>query len=106
MIFLGQYTVIKYSKLPEGYVPVIKREVAETTIDPYLPNIAMMLEEAHKLGVSIPTASIYQEIQKLGYRGSLRWMQDVVLRHDIRNKVKDEEPLVRFETDPDKQMQV
>ena len=103
---IARDTVIKYSKLPEGYMPVIKREVTETTVDPYLPNIAMILEEAHKLGVHVPTASIYQEIQKLGYRGSLRWMQDVILRHDIRRKVKDEEELIRFETDPGHQMQV
>ena len=103
---IARDTVIKYSKLPEGYIPVIKREVAETTVDPYLPKIAMMLEEAHKLGVLIPNASIHQEIQKLGYRGSLRWMNDIVLRHDLRQKVKDEEPLVRFETDKGMQMQV
>ncbi len=103
---IARDTVIKYSKLPEGYMPVIKREATETTVDPYLPNIAMILEEAHKLGVHVPTASIYQDIQKLGYRGSLRWMQDVILRHDIRRKVKDEEELVRFETEPGHQMQV
>jgi len=103
---IARDTVIKYSKLPEGYMPVIKREVCETTVDPYLPNIAMILEEAHKLDVHVPTASIYQDIQKLGYRGSLRWMQDVILRHDIRRKVKDEEELVRFETEPGHQMQV
>jgi len=103
---IARDTVIKYAKLPEGYIPVIKREVHETTVDPYLPNIAMILEEAHKLDVHVPTASIYQDIQKLGYRGSLRWMQDVILRHDIRRKVKDEEELVRFETDPGHQMQV
>ena len=58
---IARDTVIKYSKLPEGYVPVIKREVAETTVDPYLQNIARMLEEAYKLGVLIPNASIHQE---------------------------------------------
>lgn len=103
---IARDTVIKYSKLPESYIPVIQREVHETTVDPYLPNIAMILEEAHKLNVHVPTASIYQDIQKLGYRGSLRWMQDVILRHDIRRKVKDEEELVRFETEPGHQMQV
>ncbi|MCK9473018.1 IS21 family transposase [Sulfurimonas sp.] len=103
---INRDTVAKYAKLPEGYIPVIKRESVETTVDSYLPNIARMLEEAYKLGVSIPSSSIYQEIQKLGYRGSLRWMNDVVLRHGLRQKVKDEEPLVRFETDPGKQMQV
>ena len=103
---INRDTVAKYAKLPEGYVPVIKREAVSTTVDPYLPNIARMLEEAHKLGISIPATSIYQEIQKLGYRGSLRWMQDVILRHELRRKVKDEEPLIRFETTKGQQMQV
>ena len=71
---ISRDTVAKYSKLPEGYIPVIKRDAVSTTVDPYLPNVASMLEEAHKLEVSIPSSAIYQEIQKLGYRGSLRWM--------------------------------
>ncbi|HHD75287.1 MAG TPA: IS21 family transposase [Campylobacterales bacterium] len=103
---ISRDTVAKYAKLPEGYVPAIKRESVSTTVDPYLPTIARMLEEAHKLGVSIPNTAIYQEIQKLGYRGSLRWMKDIMLRHELRQKVKDEEPLVRFETDLGQQMQV
>ena len=103
---ISRDTVAKYAKLPEGYAPVIKREPVDTTVDPYLPNIARMLEEAYKLGVLIPNASIYQEIQKLGYRGSLRWMNDVILRNQLRQKVKDEEPLVRFETKKGQQMQV
>jgi transposase len=103
---ISRDTVAKYAKLPEGYIPVIKREPVETTVDPYLPNIARMLEEAHKLGVSIPNTSIYDEIAKLGYRGSLRWMKDIMLRYELRQKVKDEEPLVRFETNKAQQMQV
>ena len=99
-------TVAKYAKLPEGYIPVIKRTPAETTVDPYLPHIAKMLEKAHELDVLIPSASIYTEIQKLGYRGSLRWMQEIIQRHELRRKVEEEEPLVRFETQPGQQMQV
>ena len=103
---ISRDTVARYAKLPEGHVPIIKREAVDTTVDPYLPNIAKMLEEAHKLGVKIPNTGIYHEIQKLGYRGSLRWMNDVVRRHEIHRKVKDEEPLVRFETEKGHQMQV
>jgi len=99
-------TVAKYAKLPEGYIPAIKRQPAQTTVDPYLPHIAKMLEEAHRMDVHIPSASIYQEIRKLGYKGSLRWMQEIIQRHQLRSKVKEEEPLVRFETDPAQQMQV
>lgn len=103
---LSRDTVAKYAKLPEGYVPVIKREPVETTIDPYLVNIAQMLEHAHELKVELPATAIYEEIQKLGYRGSLRWMQEIMLRHDLRRRVKEEEPLIRFETAPAQQMQV
>ena len=103
---ISRDTVAKYTKLPEGYVPVIKREPVDTIVDAYLPNIARMLEEAYKLGIEIPNASIFQEIQKLGYRGSLRWMNEVVRRHELRQKVKDEEPLMRFETKKGQQMQV
>jgi len=103
---ISRETVRKYAKLPEGYVPVIKRQPAETTVDLYLPHIARMLEEAHKLGVLIPATSIYEEIQKLGYRGSLRWMQDIMLRHELRRRVQEEEPLIRFETQPGEQLQI
>jgi len=103
---ISRDTVSKYAKLPEGHIPVIKREPVETTVDAYLPNIAMLLEEAHKLDVNIPNTSIYQEIQKLGYKGSLRWMKEIIQRHELRQKVKDEEPLVRFETLKGEQMQV
>ena len=103
---ISRETVLKYSKLPEGHIPVIKRVPVETTVDAYLPNIAMMLEEAHKLDVRIPSTAIFQEIQKLGYRGSLRWMKEIIQRHALRQKVKEEEPLVRFETRKGEQMQV
>jgi len=99
-------TVLKYSKFPKGYVPVIKRNPVETTVDPYLPHIASMLKAAHEIDTEIPASAILEDIQKLGYRGSLRWMQDIMLRHELRRKVQDEEPLIRFETDLGHQMQV
>ena len=101
---INRNTVAKYAKLPKGYIPVIKREPVATTIYPYLPHIAKMLQEAHKLGIHIPNTAIHQEIQKLGYKGSLRWMSDVMQKHNLRQKVQDEEPLVRFETDMEEQM--
>jgi len=103
---ISRDTVAKYAKLPEGYVPVIKRVAVSTTVDPYLCHIASMLEEAHKIGVTIPSSAIYQEIQKLGYKGSLRWMRDIMARHHLRKRVEEGETLVRFETDKGVQMQV
>jgi len=103
---ISRDTVAKYAKLPKGYIPVIKREPVATTVDPYLSHIAKILKQAHEMKVSIPNTAIYKEIQKLGYKGSLRWMKDIMKRHELRQKVKDEEPLVRFETDKGQQMQV
>lgn len=103
---ISRDTVAKYAKLPEGHVPVIKREPPGTTVDAYLPHIASMLEEAHRLEVEIPSSAIFEEIKKLGYKGSLRWMQEIMQRHSLRERVEEEETLVRFETDPGQQMQV
>ncbi len=103
---MSRDTVAKYAKLPKGYIPVIKRAPVATTVDPYLPKIAELLQKAKELEVHIPNTSIYEEIQKLGYKGSLRWMKDIIQRHELRQKVKDEEPLIRFETKPAQQMQV
>lgn len=103
---LSRDTVSKYAKLPEGHVPVIKRAAPGTTVDAYLPHIARMLEKAHELDIHIPSTSIYEEIKKMGYTGSLRWMLEIMQKHALRERVKEEEFLIRFETDPGHQMQV
>jgi len=103
---LSRDTVAKYAKLPEGHIPVIKRVASGTTVDAYLPHIASMLKKAHELGIHIPSTSIYEEIKKMGYTGSLRWMLDIMQKHALRARVKEEEFLIRFETDPGHQMQV
>ena len=41
---------------------------------PTLPYRASMLIEAHELGMHIPLTAIYEEIKKMDYTGSLRWM--------------------------------
>ena len=103
---INRATVRKYAKLPEGYIPIIKRKPVPTSVDAYLPNIVSMLEESHKLGVHIPTTAIFDEIKKLGYRGGLRWLQDIMERYNLRRRVESEEELIRFETEPGQQLQV
>ncbi|NOQ32123.1 MAG: IS21 family transposase [Helicobacteraceae bacterium] len=103
---INRNTVIKYSKLPEGYLPTIKRAPAITIVDPYLPDIARMLEEANKMDIHIPVSAIYKEIKKLGYSGGLRRVHEITRRHKLRERVKEEETLIRFETDRAHQMQV
>lgn len=103
---MSRDTVRKYANKPDGYVPVINRAPALNSVDPYLPHIGKMLETATTEGVDIPTTVIYDEVKRLGYDGSLRWLQTVLQRYELRRRAKDEEQLVRFETAPGEQMQV
>ena len=102
---ISRETVRKYSLLPDDYEPVINRASIPTMVDPYLSYIVDMLQSAKDQGVFIPTTVIYEEIKQLGYKGSLRWLQQVMQKYELRQKVK-EEKLVRFETEPGVQMQV
>lgn len=102
---ISRNTVAKYANKPDGYIPVIDKSPVDTSVDPYLPHIAKMLQTAKKEKVHIPTTVIYEEIQAMGYEGSLRWLQTNISRHELRERA-DEEELVRFETNPGVQMQV
>jgi transposase len=103
---ISRETVRKYSNLPDGHIPRITKAPVENLVDPFLPHIAKMLETAKEENSFIPTTVIYEEIQRLGYEGSLRWLQQVMQKYELRKRVQDEEKLIRFETDPGKQMQV
>jgi transposase len=102
---ISRNTVAKYANKPDGYIPVMDKNPVDTSVDPYLPHIAKMLQTAKKEKVHIPTTVIYEEIQSMGYEGSLRWLQTNISRHELRERA-DEEELIRFETDPGVQMQV
>ncbi len=103
---ISRETVRKYALKPEGYVPVITRTPNENLVDEHLPYIATMLETAKANKVEIPTTVIYDEIVKRGYLGSLRWLQQVMQKYELRRRVKEEDKLIRFETDAGCQMQV
>lgn len=103
---ISRETVRKYSLKPDGYIPLMDKAPQETTVDEYLPHIAKMLQTAEKEKVHIPTTVIYQDIQTMGYTGSLRWLQQVMQTHELRQRAKDTDELIRFETDPGKQFQV
>jgi len=102
---ISRNTVARYANKPDGYIPVIEKESKDTTVDPYLPHIKEMLQTAKDQDVHIPTTVIFEDIKKLGYTGSLRWLQQVMQRHELRDRILKEE-LVRFETNPGKQFQV
>lgn len=104
---LSRSTIRKYANKPDDYIPVMnQREPVINCVDPYLPHIGKMLETAVNEGVNIPTTVIYDEIKRLGYDGTLRWLQNVINRYELRRRAKEHEPLVRFETKPGEQMQV
>ena len=102
---LSRETVRKYAKKPDGYIPVMSKSIQETAVDKYLPNIMKMLQTAKEENVHIPTTVIYEDIQKLGYKGSLRWLQEIIQRYELRERAK-KEKLIRFETAPGVQMQI
>ena len=106
MLGISRETVRKYANKPEGYIPVISKAPIENLVDEYLPHVAHMLEIAKEKKIEIPTTVIYDEIVKLGYLGSLRWLQSVMQRYDLRKRAKEEEKLIRFETESGQQMQV
>jgi transposase len=103
---ISRETVRRYALKPDGYIPIIDKAPVETTVDEYLPHIAKILEVAKKEKVHIPTTVIFQDIQAMGYQGSLRWLQSVMQKHELRQRTKDKDELVRFETDSGKQFQV
>lgn len=102
---ISRNTVSRYANKPDGYIPTIVKEPKETLVDPYLPHIVNMLQTAKDEDVYIPTTVIYEDIKLQGYEGSLRWLQQVINQHNLRDRILKEE-LVRFETTPGKQMQV
>jgi transposase len=102
---ISRETVRKYALKPDGYVPVIVKAPIETAVDKYLPHISDMLLTAKENNVYIPITVIYEDIKQLGYTGTLRWLQQVINKHDLRGRI-DKEELVRFETNPGHQMQV
>ena len=87
MLGISRETVRKYANKPEGYIPVISKAPVENLVDEYLPHVAHMLEIAKEKKIEIPTTVIYDEILKLGYLGSLRWLQTVMQRYDLRKRV-------------------
>ena len=102
---ISRNTVTRYANKPDGYIPGMNKNPIDTSVDPYLPDIAKMLEVAKNEKVHLPTTVIYDDIKAKGYEGSLRWLQTVMQRHELRERTLKEE-LVRFETKAGKQMQV
>lgn len=95
-------TIRKYLKM-DGDMPNRKaRPSSGSKVDPYLPYLAKVLSEDHE----IPSTVLFEQIRVMGYEGSLRRVQEVIGRHDLRSRARNEEELIRFETAPGRQLQV
>ena len=45
--------------------------------------IAKMLGKAYELDIHIPFSSIHEEIKKVEYTGSLRWVQEIIQKYSL-----------------------
>jgi len=102
---ISRNTVTRYANKPDGYMPVVIKDAQKTSIDEYLPFIRDMLQTAKKEKAHIPTTVIFEAIKQQGYEGTLRWLQRVIEKHELRNRILADE-LIRFETEAGKQFQV
>lgn len=83
---ISRRSVIRYLK--SGKIPVYKREVAATRVNPMIN----FLDEAQKCLETIPDISLnelFEHLKKNGYKGSLRSMRRKT--SDIRKKLKNKE---------------
>lgn len=100
-------TVKKYLQLPDGVRPVQVRTPKGSQADPFIGLAYEMIEAGKRSGDIIPASSVYEEIKRQGYTGSLRTLQRCIAAWELRaDTEKKAEPLIRFETEAGIQMQV
>ncbi len=97
---ISRYSVRNYLRNRE--VPAYTQRAARgSKLAPYKPYLLERIKAAHPRW--IPATVLLQEIKDQGYAGGITLVRDFVAAQ--KPKVKDE-PVVRFETDPGKQMQI
>ncbi|WP_336717763.1 IS21 family transposase [Pantoea ananatis] len=98
---VSRNTVRKYLKSQSTQPAYSPRPRADSLLDPHREYILRRIADAHPW--RLPATVIHREIRELGYRGSL-----TLLRYFLRtlNRPAADEPAVRFETEPGRQMQV
>lgn len=98
---LSRNTVRKYLRPPQAEPRCAARSSRPGKLEPFQAYIRSRLEAATP--DSIPAAVLYREIQALGYDGGERMVRYYVSQ--LKPPVP-AEPVVRFETEPGRQMQV
>lgn len=98
---ISRNTVRKYLRESDKYPVYRKVKTKGSYLDPYKEYLQARIESAKPEW--IPATVLLKEIAAKGYKGKIS-----ILRNYIRSfkKVNPEEPVVRFETEPGKQMQI
>jgi transposase len=101
LLGISRTTVSKYLANNVKEPSYKKRIVKPSLLDDYKGYI---LERQHKAKpYRIPGVVIYEELKEQGYQGSLSLLRQYIFKHLCATTP---EPVVRFETEPGKQMQV
>jgi transposase len=98
---ISRNTVRHYLRHPERQATYRQRLPGASKLDAFKPYLKERIDAAHPHW--IPATVLCREIQAMGYQG-----KEGIVRNYIRpfKKTAQEEPVVRFETPPGKQMQV
>lgn len=97
---ISRNTVRRYLR-HEAMLSYKKRSLTPSILDLYRSYIAIRLDKAKPH--NIPATVVHREIQKQGYRGGITLVRNFI--RTIRQP-KPADPVIRFETEPGKQMQV
>lgn len=93
---------VKKSLMQESYKRSIRQYTGTSKLEPYKEYIKTFVNKSNH---RIPYSVILEDIQNMGYVGSRSILQDY-LTLLYKDKNIDKDPVVRFETEPGKQMQV
>jgi transposase len=98
---ISRNTVKKYIKSMQEEPTYKKREVTSSKLDAYKTYLSDRIAQAAP--IHLTGTVLYREIKEKGYQGSYSLLTHYL--YEIRGK-KEPEKMVRFETEPGKQMQV
>lgn len=103
LLKIDRRTVGKKLRNPNYQAPATREATKISRLDPYKKYI---LEFIGKSKERIPYSAILDDIRELGYTGGRSILQDFLTAYYKQQRKSNNDPVVRFETDPGEQMQV
>lgn len=98
---ISRRTVIKYLNQPDDKPAYSARPEVKSKLDDVKPYLHSRIAQAAPVHLSAEV--LFREIREIGYQGSLSLLRQYLRQY---RGIKPDEPVVRFETPPGKQMQV